>query len=78
MTAQDMLRELQQDNEALVISLKALKELAEDAGDNATDGVLDDWTDEAEQRANLFANSAFGTRLYYSARVTLLAEYLPR
>jgi len=57
MTAQDMLRELQQDNEALVISLKALKELAEDAGDNATDGVLDDWTDEAEQRAWLLQSS---------------------
>lgn len=48
--AQDMLRELQRDNEALVASLKVLKQLAEDAGDNATDGVLDDWTDQAEQR----------------------------
>lgn len=49
--AQDMLRELRDDNNILVSSLKDLKELAEDAGDNATDGLLDDWTDEAEQRA---------------------------
>ena len=30
---------------------KDAKQLAEDAGDNATDGLLDDWTDQAEQRA---------------------------
>ena len=34
----------------MVESLKALKELADKAGDNATDGMLDDWTDMAEQR----------------------------
>ena len=45
-----MLAELHADNETLVTQLKAAKELAEDAGDNATDGLLDDWTDEAEQR----------------------------
>ncbi len=49
--AQDMLRELRDDNMAVVASLKELKQLAEEAGDNATDGLLDDWTDEAEQRA---------------------------
>ena len=46
-----MLAELHADNETLVKSLKSTKELAEDAGDNATDGWLDDWTDQAEQRA---------------------------
>ena len=47
----DMLAELRADNLALVGSLRAAKELAAAAGDNATDGMLDDWTDQAEQRA---------------------------
>jgi len=47
----DMLAELRADNLALVESLRAAKELAAAAGDNATDGLLDDWTDQAEQRA---------------------------
>ena len=46
-----MLKELLADNNAMVKALKAAKELAEEAGDNATDGLLDDWTDQAEQRA---------------------------
>ena len=49
--AAKMLSDLHADNETLVKSLKSTKELAEDAGDNATDGLLDDWTDQAEQRA---------------------------
>jgi starvation-inducible DNA-binding protein len=48
--AHAMLTTLRDDNQALVASLKALKQLADDAGDNATDGLLDDWTDQAEQR----------------------------
>lgn len=49
--ATKMLKELHTDNETLVKALKDAKELAEEAGDNATDGLLDDWTDQAEQRA---------------------------
>jgi len=49
--AQSMLTELLGDNQAMAASLKELKQLADDAGDNATDGLLDDWTDQAEQRA---------------------------
>lgn len=49
--AAKMLKELHADNETLVKALKDAKELAEEAGDNATDGLLDDWTDQAEQRA---------------------------
>jgi starvation-inducible DNA-binding protein len=49
--AAKMLKELHTDNETLVKALKDTKELAEEAGDNATDGLLDDWTDQAEQRA---------------------------
>lgn len=47
---EDMLRELRDDNAKLVERLKALKEHAEKAGDNATDGLIDDWTDMAEER----------------------------
>ncbi len=49
--AAKMLKELHADNETLVKALKNTKDLAEEAGDNATDGLLDDWTDQAEQRA---------------------------
>jgi len=46
-----MLAELRADNVALVESLRAAKKVAEEAGDNATDGLIDDWTDQAEERA---------------------------
>jgi starvation-inducible DNA-binding protein len=49
--AAGMLKALHADNEVLVKSLKEAKDLAEEADDNATDGLLDDWTDQAEQRA---------------------------
>jgi len=39
------------DNLALVEGFRAVKQAAEDAGDNATSGIVDDWTDQAEQRA---------------------------
>jgi len=45
-----MIAELHDDNAKLVASLKALKDPAEKAGDNATDGLIDDWTDMAEER----------------------------
>jgi starvation-inducible DNA-binding protein len=49
--APKMLKELHADNETLITALKDAKSLADKAGDNATDGMLDDWTDQAEQRA---------------------------
>lgn len=49
--AEKMLVELRDDNRTLVKKLRAAKELADEAGDNATDGLIDDWTDQAEQRA---------------------------
>jgi len=49
--APKMLQELHADNETLITALKDAKSLADEAGDNATDGLLDDWTDQAEQRA---------------------------
>ncbi|MEO9461297.1 MAG: DNA starvation/stationary phase protection protein [Marinomonas sp.] len=50
LTAEAMLTELRDDNAAMVARLKGMKPLADAAGDNATDGLLDDWTDMAEQR----------------------------
>jgi len=47
----DMLKELRDDNLALVETFRVVKAAAADAGDNATEGVVDDWTDQAEQRA---------------------------
>jgi starvation-inducible DNA-binding protein len=48
--AMSMVRELRDDNSALVTRLREVKQAANDAGDNATDGIVDDWTDEAEER----------------------------
>ena len=45
-----MIRELRDDNQKIVARLKELKDHAEEAGDNATDGLIDDWTDLAEER----------------------------
>ena len=47
----DMLNELREDNLRLVESLRAAKAAATEAGDNATEGIIDDWTDQAEERA---------------------------
>jgi starvation-inducible DNA-binding protein len=50
-SASDMLAELREDNLKLVKRLREAKELADAAADNATSGLLDDWTDQAEKRA---------------------------
>ena len=50
-SAADMLAELREDNLALVARLRAAKEIVDAAKDNATSGLLDDWTDQTEQRA---------------------------
>lgn len=47
----DMLDELREDNLSLVQTFRAVKEAATQAGDNATEGIVDDWTDQAEERA---------------------------
>ena len=46
-----MLAELRQDNLAMVASLRVAKDIVDEAKDNATSGMLDDWTDQAEERA---------------------------
>ena len=49
--ARDMLAELLRDNLKLVEHLREAKEVVDAARDNATAGMLDDWTDQAEGRA---------------------------
>jgi len=46
-----MLKELRDDNLALVESLRQAKDIADQAKDNATSAMIDDWTDQAERRA---------------------------
>jgi starvation-inducible DNA-binding protein len=47
----DMLKELRDDNLKLVESLREAKDIADDAKDNATSAMIDNWTDDAERRA---------------------------
>ena len=47
----DMLSELRDDNLKLVESFRDVKDLADAAKDNATSGIVDEWTDQAEERA---------------------------
>ena len=46
-----MLSELRDDNLKLVEALREAKDIADEAKDNATSAMIDDWTDQAERRA---------------------------
>ena len=48
--ADRMVEQLKDDNGTLVVRLKQVKDASEEAGDNATSGVVDEWTDLAEER----------------------------
>ena len=48
--AMAMVRELKADNATLVQAIREAKSAATQAGDNATEGMADDWTDQAERR----------------------------
>lgn len=48
--ADAMVQALHDDNATLVNDFKALKDAAEEAGDNATSALVDEWQDEAERR----------------------------
>jgi starvation-inducible DNA-binding protein len=50
-SATDMLTELREDNLKLVALLREAKDIVDEAKDNATSGILDEWTDQAEERA---------------------------
>ena len=58
--AAEMLAELRGDNLALVERLREAKEIVDAAKDNATSGLIDGWTDEAEGRAWLLLEAARG------------------
>ena len=45
-----MIKELIADNETYLAKLRETKAAADEAGDNATDGMIDDWTDQCQQR----------------------------
>ena len=49
--AMAMVKDPFQHNTAYVATLKATRALVGEADDNATDGIIDDWTDQAELRA---------------------------
>lgn len=50
-SAEAMLAELRDDNLKLVEALREAKDIVDEAKDNATSGILDEWTDLAEERA---------------------------
>ena len=49
-TADAMVAELRDDNRKLHDRLGKVKEEAENVGDNATSGIVDDWIDQCEER----------------------------
>jgi len=59
LSAAAMVAELRDDNETLIAALREVKSAATQAGDNATEGAADDWTDQAQQRV-WFLNATLG------------------
>ena len=57
LSAEKMVAQLRDDNAALVGRFKAIKALAGEAWDNATEGLVDDWTDQAERRVWFLAQT---------------------
>ncbi|HLJ90728.1 MAG TPA: DNA starvation/stationary phase protection protein [Candidatus Angelobacter sp.] len=50
-TPEDMLSELREDEKALVLRMRALHELCDEAGDVATASLLENYIDQAQQRS---------------------------
>jgi starvation-inducible DNA-binding protein len=50
-TAPDMLSELHEDEKALVLSMRAVHTLCDDAGDVATASLLENWIDQTQRRS---------------------------
>ena len=50
-TPADMLSELHEDEKALVLSMRAVHALCDDAGDVATASLLENWIDETQRRS---------------------------
>jgi starvation-inducible DNA-binding protein len=49
-TAQDMLSELREDEKALTLSMRAVHNLCDEAGDVATASLLETWIDQSQRR----------------------------
>lgn len=58
LAAAQMLAELARDNRQLIAAIRQAKAAAGIAGDNATEGLADDWTDQAERRVWFLQASA--------------------
>src|ERR1700744_4326685 len=50
-TAQDMLSELHDNEKGLVLAMRAVHSLCDDAGDVATASLLENWIDQTQRRA---------------------------
>jgi starvation-inducible DNA-binding protein len=59
-TPKDMLSELWEDNKALVLYLKSVHHLCDDAGDVASASVIENWIDETQRRAWFLYESCRG------------------
>jgi starvation-inducible DNA-binding protein len=59
-TPTDMLSELHEDEKALVLSMRAIHTLCDDAGDVATASVLENWIDQSQRRSWFLFESTRG------------------
>jgi starvation-inducible DNA-binding protein len=50
-TPEDMLSELREDNKSLVLFMRSLHDLCDDANDVATASLLENWIDETQRRS---------------------------
>ena len=57
-TPNDMLSELWEDNKALILSMRSMHNLCDEAGDVATASLLENWIDEAQRRAWFLVETA--------------------
>jgi starvation-inducible DNA-binding protein len=59
-TPTDILSELHEDEKALVLSMRAIHTLCDDAGDVATASVLENWIDQSQRRSWFLFESTRG------------------
>ncbi|WP_263356765.1 SRPBCC family protein [Acidicapsa ligni] len=50
-TPQDMLAELWEDNKSLILSMRSIHDLCDDAGDVASASLIENWIDETQRRS---------------------------
>jgi len=59
-TPADMLSELREDEKALVLYMRAVHTLCDDAGDVATASLLENWIDQSQRRSWFLFESTRG------------------